>query len=263
MTAHQGVLQQALEALLPLANAHFPVERARLDDDDAIAADVAVTALRAELTRMQGVAEVGDTVLPEHFATIHDDGYWNVNKKGPHGYNHVPAGWPSVKVYTEEQVRQLLASSRVTAPAIKVGTIGHVAPPRFGPMTDLMRSKMFGGCPECGRSDCAARSCSNRVTAPAQAVPPIPEALDADLQRRKDYEAGYHFGFDRGLAQPVQPALLPVGLIEVMREASNIISEIDRAHAPANIRWPISDELDGFAQMLADAQPLQPKDNTK
>ncbi|MDP2369364.1 hypothetical protein [Rhodoferax sp.] len=46
--------------------------------------------------------------LPEHFATIHDDGYWLANSKGPHGYNHVPAGWPSVKVYTEEQVLQLL-----------------------------------------------------------------------------------------------------------------------------------------------------------
>ncbi len=59
-----------------------------------------------------------ETVLPQHFATICDDGHWIVNKLGPHGYNHVNAGWPSKKVYTEDQVRQILATP---APSVPLG----------------------------------------------------------------------------------------------------------------------------------------------
>ena len=38
------------------------------------------------------------------------------------------------------------------------------------------------------------------------AQPAQPVGKDVDAQRRGDYEAGYNFGFDRGLSQPVQPA---------------------------------------------------------
>lgn len=63
-------------------------------------------------------APQGADALPEPFGTICDDGHWLVNHKGPHGHNHVNAGWPSKKVYTEEQVRQLLAASHEVTGAL-------------------------------------------------------------------------------------------------------------------------------------------------
>lgn len=68
-------------------------------------------------------AEPAEKALPQHFATICDDGHWLLNLRGPHGHNHVNAGWPSKKVYTEEQVRQLLATP---APSVPLGG-GEVA----------------------------------------------------------------------------------------------------------------------------------------
>lgn len=38
--------------------------------------------------------------------------------------------------------------------------------------------------------------------------------------------------------------------IELMREASNILSEIRSQNAPPSMRYPIMDELDGCAAML-------------
>jgi hypothetical protein len=43
---------------------------------------------------------------------------------------------------------------------------------------------------------------------------------------------------------------LPAGLIDILREAAAIIANIDPDHAPANLRLPIVDELEGFASML-------------
>jgi hypothetical protein len=39
-------------------------------------------------------------------------------------------------------------------------------------------------------------------------------------------------------------------LIAILKEASEIIEVIDPNHAPNNIRWPIADELYGFALLL-------------
>jgi len=39
-------------------------------------------------------------------------------------------------------------------------------------------------------------------------------------------------------------------LVDILREASRIIQAIPSEHAPANMRFPIVDELDGFAGML-------------
>ena len=59
------------------------------------------------------------------------------------------------------------------------------------------------------------------------------------------------------IAQPEQPAALPVNLIETMREAADIINSIDPERAPENMRWSIIDELHNFGLMLA--QPVQPE----
>lgn len=65
---------------------------------------------------------------------------------------------------------------------------------------------------------------------------------------------------------------LPEGLTDILREAAAIIRNIDPNHAPANLRFPIVDELEGFANMLSEftgsaekpsaapARPLQESD---
>lgn len=50
------------------------------------------------------------------------------------------------------------------------------------------------------------------------------------------------------------PRSLPDGLIEVIREAAAIIAEIPPGQAPSNMRYPIMDELEGYAAMLEDVQ---------
>ncbi len=46
-------------------------------------------------------------------------------------------------------------------------------------------------------------------------------------------------------------------LTELMREASAILNEIPEASAPKNMRFPLADELDGFAIMLAQAANIE------
>lgn len=61
-------------------------------------------------------------------------------------------------------------------------------------------------------------------------------------------------------AEPTaQPISWPQGLIEILREASDIISAIDPSDPPINIRWPIVDELDGFAYMIFEQTAAQVK----
>ncbi|NGR09345.1 hypothetical protein G5B41_17535 [bacterium SGD-2] len=40
------------------------------------------------------------------------------------------------------------------------------------------------------------------------------------------------------------------GMAEIVREAAQIIAAIPPEHAPDNIRWPIVDELEGFASKI-------------
>jgi len=44
------------------------------------------------------------------------------------------------------------------------------------------------------------------------------------------------------------------GMAEIMREAAQIIAAIPPEHAPDNIRWPIVDELEGFASKIGHAR---------
>ena len=48
---NKELLQQALAALIPLSNAHFPIERELLTDDEVSAANAAVIALQAAIAQ--------------------------------------------------------------------------------------------------------------------------------------------------------------------------------------------------------------------
>lgn len=45
-------------------------------------------------------------------------------------------------------------------------------------------------------------------------------------------------------------AAAPAGLIEALGEVSTILGEIEELSAPPSMRWPLADELRGFALML-------------
>jgi hypothetical protein len=48
------------------------------------------------------------------------------------------------------------------------------------------------------------------------------------------------------------PKATPPGLVEALNEASEILSELTNISAPHNMRWPLVDELRGFALMMAE-----------
>lgn len=47
------------------------------------------------------------------------------------------------------------------------------------------------------------------------------------------------------------------GMAEIVREAAQIIAAISPEHAPDNIRWPIVDELEGFASKIDHARRVE------
>ena len=47
------------------------------------------------------------------------------------------------------------------------------------------------------------------------------------------------------------------GMAEIVREAAQIIAAIPSEHAPDNIRWPIVDELEGFASKIDHARRVE------
>lgn len=51
-----------------------------------------------------------------------------------------------------------------------------------------------------------------------------------------------------------------VALAEILREAAQIIAAIPPEHAPENIRWPIADELEGFALKIDHARRIEGED---
>ena len=50
---------------------------------------------------------------------------------------------------------------------------------------------------------------------------------------------------------------IPVGLTQILREASGIIEAISIKAPAVPVRWPIVDELIGYAGMLEDAQSVE------
>lgn len=91
---------------------------------------------------------------------------------------------------------------------------------------------------------------------PVQLTPEVAEIarLTACLKTAnataEEFERKWYLRGDEIEAMQSAQVPLPSELINILREASEIIGAIDEAHAPANIRWPIVDELHGFSLML-------------
>ena len=72
-----------------------------------------------------------------------------------------------------------------------------------------------------------------------------------------DYQKDGAGHIDLSLITAAGAAPVPTGLIEVLKEAAEILNDLTPETAPPSHRWPIVDELDGFALMLA-AAPKEP-----
>lgn len=62
------------------------------------------------------------------------------------------------------------------------------------------------------------------------------------------------------LQVPTPKVAVPHALVEALNEASEILSELTEVTAPHNMRWPLADELQGFALMLGDAKSIGPQE---
>ena len=90
----------------------------------------------------------------------------------------------------------------------------------------------------------------------AESVEDVENKLSDLGSRLENWELGIkrHPFFENKITEleaKISAPPVPTGLIEVLKEASEILNDLTPETAPPSHRWPIVDELDGFALMLA------------